>query len=433
MVITKEGHILKFFIQLIIILALVEGLFFSFGLDPELSIVLGVLFVLVALQARMIVRRLNIKKSRSVPDAARAANVIKNLKKASTAPKQNVSSEKLDSGVFAQFESNLKRQSAQSPAPKKQKDEDVIVSLSTKADKSNTATTAVHKPEPAEEAPTTESKIEKKQRLESLRKLNKSIKVDPIGSLFDDIDENLETKPEDPVGSKPKVLPADLPIPSNEFLTGKDLASSPDEEEGIELAIKMAIKEFEEANHEESLAIIRQYTQNPNKKVETTEQTVQLVELKANNEFELGQYDKAAQTYQEIVTQHISKSSPDFLPLLERFIDKFKDVELEKHAIHFMFTALNEYRQMHDHLKMDATYDDIETAYRQTEDWPRLIQTYQNHLSIKKVLKDYEGQLDLLDQLGKLLYDQGDEDKSRKCYKQRLVVEKEMERMDRKA
>ena len=409
-----------------------EGLFFSFGLDLELSIVLGVLFVLVALQARIIVRRINIKKSGSLPDAARAANVIKKLKKASaTPPKQKVAPEKLDSGVFAQFESNLKRQTSQSPAPKEQKDEDVIVSLSTKGN-TNKPAAPMKQPEPAEKIPVAESKVEKKQRLESLRKLNKSIKVDPIGNLFDDIDENLDTKPEDPVGLKPEAPPADQPIASTEFLTGKDLASDPDEEEGIELAINMAIKEFEEGNHEESLAIIRQYTQNPNKKAETTEQTVQLIELKANNEFELGQYDKAAQTYQEIVTQHISKSSPDFLPLLERFIDKFKDVELEKHAIHFMFTALNEYRQMHDPLKMDATYDDIETAYRQTEDWPRLIQTYQNHLSIKKVLKDYEGQLDLLDQLGKLLYDQGDEDKSRKCYKQRLVVEKEMERMDKK-
>lgn len=388
---------------------------------------------MVALQARMIMRRLNVKKTSKIPDAARAANVIKKLKKASaTPPKQNVASEKLDSGVFAQFESNLKRQTEKRPAPKEQKEEDVIVSLSTKGSTSKPAAVPAKQAEPAEKAPVTESKVDKKKRLDSLRKLNKSIKVDPIGGLFDDIDENLTTKPDDPVGIKPEAPPVEHPIASNEFLTGKDLASDPDEGEGIELAINMAIKEFEEGNHEESLAIIRQYTQNPNKKAETTEQTVQLIELKANNEFELGQYDKAAQTYQEIVSQHISKSSPDFLPLLERFIDKFKDVELEKHAIHFMFTALNEYRQMHDHLKMDATYDDIETAYRQTEDWPRLIQTYQNHLSIKKVLKDYEGQLDLLDHLGKLLYDQGDEDKSRKCYKQRLVVEKEMERLDNK-
>ena len=93
-----------------------------------------------------------------------------------------------------------------------------------------------------------------------------------------------------------------------------------------------------------------------------------------------------------------------------------------------MFTALNEYRQLHDHFKMDVLYDEIEIAYRQSEDWPRLIQTYQNHLSIKKVLKDYVGQLDLLDHLGKLLYDQGEEDKSRKCYEQRLVIENEMQR-----
>ncbi len=413
-----------------------EGLFFSFGINLELSIVLGALVVLIAIQSFMIIRRIRIKKSGSIPDAARAASVIQKLKKASHTPTTpNPATEKLDSGVFAQFESNLKRQSTRGKTPPVKEDEDVIVSISSKSAKSSS-----DKPEtaaqPAEKftsaAISPPSKADHKKRIESLRKLNKSIKVDPIGNLFDDVQENLDAKPTDPVGTKQSLETSAQPIAANEFLTGKDLALDPVKKEGIELVVSMATKEFQEGNYEESLAIIRQYTQDEGKQAESTEQTVQLIEMKANNEFELGQYDRAAQTYQDIVTRLIPKSSPDFLPLLERFIDKFKDVELEKHAIHFMFTALNEYRQMHDHLKMDITYDNIETAYRQTEDWPRLIQTYQNHLSIKKVLKDYEGQLDLLDQLGKLLYDQGEEDKSRKCYKQRLVVEKEMQRIDKK-
>ena len=72
---------------------------------------------------------------------------------------------------------------------------------------------------------------------------------------------------------------------------------------------------------------------------------------------------------------------------------------------------------------MDEIYQEIETAYEQMKDWPRLTQTYQNHLSIKNSLKDYEGQLELLDLLGKLLFDQGDAEGSRKCYEQRLAIE----------
>jgi hypothetical protein len=75
---------------------------------------------------------------------------------------------------------------------------------------------------------------------------------------------------------------------------------------------------------------------------------------------------------------------------------------------------------------MDTIYQEIEAAYRQMEDWPRLIQTLQNHLSIRKTLKDHTGQLDLLDHLGKLLYDQGDAASSKKCYERRLVIENEM-------
>ena len=60
------------------------------------------------------------------------------------------------------------------------------------------------------------------------------------------------------------------------------------------------------------------------------------------------------------------------------------------------------------------------------EDWPRLIQTYQNHLSIKKMLNDHQGQLEIYDHLGKLQYDQGDAEGSKLSYEESMSIKKQI-------
>jgi tetratricopeptide (TPR) repeat protein len=428
-------------------MALLEGLFFSFELSAELSVAIGALVVLIALQAFIVFRRINVKRQGNYPEpASRAADVLKSLRQVSEkSPQSTAGIEKLDSGVFAKFESSLKRHDSKAAATAPAEEPEVIISLSSKSPVTPATKTApaaaLSKPQATQPIsvaeqntinPSTQSVY--KKRIASLRKLNKSIKVEPIGNLFDDVRESLVTAPADRLEKVDQPISPNQPIVANEFLTGKDLALDPDNlQEGIDLVLAMAGKDFKEGRYEESLAAIRQYIQNQNKFNGPLEQLAQLIELKAQNEIELRQYDRASQTLQEVVVKLITKNSPDFLPMLEKYLLLFKAKGQEKHAVHFMFTALNEYRQLHDHVKMDQTYTDIEIAYRQLEDWPRLIQTYQNHLTIKKALTDHQGQLDILDQLGKLLYDQGEEDKSRKCYKQRLVIEKEMERSAKKA
>ncbi len=385
---------------------------------------------MIALQVFFITRRTRSSKRQAIPDASRAADVLKTLKKTSGkgAPKPQVI-EAVDSNLFKKFESNLKKKDSAKEPALPEEEQDVIVSISSKKSAKKPVKASLSKQEDEKKeavatplkqktvSPATKPKPD--ENPETIKKLKETIKVEPIDGLFDDVQENLE---EEAISAEPE-----RPLVSNEFLTGSDLSSnSGDDAEEIELVYGAANKEYSIGNYEESLAAIRQFLQSEKKVSGTTEQLVRLLELKAECEYELEQYSRSAKTLQEIVPQHITRNSPDFLPLLEKFIAKFKANDQEKHAIQFLFTALNEYRQLHDHAKMDETYDDIETAYRQLEDWPRLIQSYQNHLTIKKALKDYQGQLDLLDQLGKLLYDQGEEDKSRKCYKQRLVIENEM-------
>ncbi|MBU2512956.1 hypothetical protein KJ966_16580 [bacterium] len=424
-------------------------MFFSFDLGIEISAVLGVLIALIACQVYLLVKRTRVRRQHLDNSVSRAANVLKTLKSSSEKTSPDLKMETgIPSNVFSEFQRNVDRaDKGVKPLQKSEEgaEDDVIVSISTKASQKNpykkpvTAGSAEKKSppvlKPSQKLVNPSSKTDPEVDLETAKKLSKDVSVEPIGSLFDDVRESLETQPTSTEtspstkenSSKEQEYNPDQPIISNEFLTSEDLEiDSGGTAEGIELALLAATHEFKQGNYENSLATIRQFLQDNEDKPTASEQMRRLVELKGENEFELEQYNRASKTLQTIFSRFITKNSPDFLLLLETYIKKFTEKNKHKHAVHFMFTALNEYRQIHDHVKMDQVYEEIETAYRELEDWPRLIQTLQNHLTIRKALKDFKGQLELLDHLGKLLYDQGEEDKSRKCYEQRLVIENEM-------
>jgi len=118
--------------------------------------------------------------------------------------------------------------------------------------------------------------------------------------------------------------------------------------------------------------------------------------------------------------------------VLERAIEIFKKEKKYSLALPFLFSVLNEYRQFGNHKRMDEIYNEIEQGYRDQQDWKRLIKTYQNHLTIKKLLKDFKGQLKLLDHLGKLYYDQKNADGSKECYEQSIAIKAEMEQQESK-
>ena len=430
-------------------MTLLQILFYSFELSLELSVTLGVLAFLLALQVYLFVKRINPKRSTTQQAASRAADVLKTLKTGS--PKASTKKDStIDSSVFSEFQKNVSRADKTTKPLGEADEKDVIVSLSSKAASKpkESAIPAKQKPKEPEQKPPIEQKLvqpsaRKTAGIDSktAKELAGKVKVDSIGGLFDDVQESLETEPVTNEIIEPDVdqtedkkqRDPDQPILSNEFLTSKDLIADGEEAEGISLTLSVASEAFNKGKFEDSLAAIRQFLADNKDKPAGSEAMQSLVELKTENELALKQYDRAAKTLQSVFSKYITKSSPDFLPLLEKYIGKFVEAGEAPHAIHFMFTALNEYRQLQDHVKMDQIYEEIEEAYEQQEDWPRLIQTLQNHFSIKKVLKDFTGQLELLDHLGKLLYDQGEEDKSRKCYEQRLIVENEMAKASKRS
>ena len=375
-------------------------------MDREINITVGLLVSLLLSQLFFISNRTRIRKRGDHSTVTKAATLIKALNTESRLAKTEQDNKKIDPGLFTKFQENLKQtQQPDRVKPVVKKDEGVVVSISSQGKKAVS-------PDP-------------KTKPSSAKHVGK-IPTEPIGDLFDDIEEPEATASSGRVDPKP-ISRQPRPLLANEILTGDDLKPGRGEpREEAEVVLTMAKNEFEKHNYKETLSIIGQFLRKGEPQIADSDLAKELVRLKGDCEFAMEKYDFASKTWQELFKRFVPKSDSSFLPILEELIQKYLDKGQQKHAVHFLFTALNEYRQQQNFVSMDTIYQEIEAAYRQMEDWPRLIQTLQNHLSIRKTLKDHTGQLDLLDHLGKLLYDQGDAASSKKCYERRLVIENEM-------
>lgn len=414
----------------------------------EFGIATAVLVFLVSGQVYFIAQRSKSRRRISVRDPqmfAEASSPTKILKKTATPGP----SEKIDSTLFSKFQENID-QSEKERGVIDQTEGDVVVSISSKGKKATSRkkpVTSAQKVVPANKVPAGRSPDETrvappktgKIQQSSPKQDNQSVPEVPIGSLFDDVQEPLANaeneavvpdKPREKTIEPPPVIEPEEaePLMAHEVLTSDDLQA--DEAEDIqdeaELILSVAQKQYQAGEYKDSISTVNQFLGESLTKLSDTTFVQKLIQLKGDSEFQLKQYDKASKTWHEIFQKHLTKKESGFIPLLEETIAKFKKVNQQQYSVHFLFTALNEYRQSQNLQKMDETYGDIEDGYHQQEDWKRLIQTYQNHLTIKKTLNDFAGQLDILDHLGKMLYDQGDAEGSRKCYEQRLAIETQM-------
>lgn len=143
-------------------------------------------------------------------------------------------------------------------------------------------------------------------------------------------------------------------------------------------------------------------------------------------EIELGNPEAARSLFFECFSKHFPRESVNFQTKLETTVLLFKEKKALSLAIPFLITSLSVKRQVQDYPAMDGLYQDIAAAYLELQDDNRLIETYQNHLAIKNKLQDYEGELDILDKLGKLYFDHGDQQGSKFCYQKSLEVRQAM-------
>ena len=417
-------------------------------LDIETKLAIIGLVFLLTVQLQFIISRTHKKGGRS--------QNLTTGKKSAAAKKESLVSDQsgspdqaIDPSVFSRFQKNL-TQSSKSGLRKSEGENDVILSLSSKS-----KTKLQEKRTETPKAPPQKSKpglpaARKKSPGKPERNIKEKISVASIGTMFDDIKETPEVSSGkvDPVKLPPKKL-TNLSLPSNsneqtretegpkmappltsqEALTSSDFeADESGTKDAAEITLSMAQSYYQKKEYDKSLSALSQFFDSPVEMEVPADMIVKLTLLKGDCEFDLDQHEKASKTQQELFTNYVDKQHPQHLELLEQIVKRYVEADQQQYAVHFLFTTLNEFRQLHKFDKMDEIYTEIETAYHQLEDWPRLTQTYQNHLAIKKTIKDFTGQLDILDHLGKLLYDQGDDEGSRKCYEQRLTIENQMEK-----
>ncbi len=416
--------IIKTIVQVIIVLGFLGGSFLILD-DWQIAITIDILLILVIGQLLFLVSKLSINKNKDPIDPKRVASLIEtendakpNKKKAQPIKKGDLtedSKDKMDSKLFSKTQKNLKQsqKDGEEVTDRGIDDQDVVLPVSFKAKSKKQVAPARQDKIPAESPDSIFGDIQEPVKPVSTEiKPKKRIKPETISKKLSKISKSVKDDEK-------------APLISHETLTSKDLGSDNELlEDEAAIMYSVAEKAYHDGKYKEALNTTLNWFQNHYKYNTRAAQNKDLLKLKADSQFALLKYDLATATYQEYFKKYLRSCDDEYLAFLDDVTNKFSLSIQQHHAIQFYYTALNEYRQAGNHSKMDQLYNEIELAYRKTEDWPRLIQTFQNHLCIKKMLKDYDGQLTILDHLGKLQYDQGDANGSKKSYEQSIAIKK---------
>lgn len=458
----------------ILLFCLLVGLFYySFSVETASALTLFV--ALLIAQLAFLVSRIRPvsaprPKAQSVADPKRAAQLLKSMQ-AETAQRQtrvqqaapapepepvpDEAPSEIDPGVFSRFQQNLD-QSAQAPKPRQKQGQplpsppepegdkqEVVVKLSGKKaprPRNPYAQAAPTQPETKETEPDParvklhENKAGKDQ--EDNRLLDQ-IPAEPLGDLFDESEEKDTpklAKAGKKVAPKPRRPQAETqvsgePLKSQETLDFSALeeeAKAAEEDMG-KLQLKAATSALDKQDYPLALRTAMTWLEKEGRKSKDRKKILAFVEVASKALLAEDRYKEDFQLWQSIFGSVVAKKDPDYLPLLEERIHVYTEKGHAAQAVPFLLTALSAYQAQSDHLRMDQTYQALEEAYREQGNGQALAQCYQSHLGVKKSLKDYAGQLKLLDDLGKLLYDQGDQEGSKRAYEESLVVRGQMQ------
>ena len=129
----------------------------------------------------------------------------------------------------------------------------------------------------------------------------------------------------------------------------------------------------------------------------------------------------ASQTFQKMLSQ-IENHGPKYQDVLEDIIQIFENKNYFSETLPYLYSLLNEARNSLDRVKMDLIYERIEHVLEVTGEQEKLMRTYQNHLEIRRILKDREGESRLLDALGTYHYKYGNKELSQKFYEEHMQL-----------
>jgi hypothetical protein len=133
------------------------------------------------------------------------------------------------------------------------------------------------------------------------------------------------------------------------------------------------------------------------------------------------------EAYEQFLKHHPELEEADYLAPIEQLASPLAGEEAAALRVSLLLKVLAVLRQANDRRGMDRVYDLIEAAQEEAGDEQKLIQYYKNHLEIKKVLEDVDGQLGLIDRIGNRYYKLGDTQAAREFYEQGLKLRGDQE------
>ena len=403
---------IKYFFQILALCVLVSIV--SILLEFNLKTVFGTIFlaILVFIQIRYILSR----TSKLTAQDLRNQKGEKNLNLFLNAVKK-ANKEDSEHFIFDKFESHLKATDKKQPHSNKNKKKAINALIDASL-------------EDVFLKSSDEVKEQKRNLSKSKpRKTLKSKDQEEASHIFDDMKINIKKQIQSRKNQVFEKTEKSIktPINTSEEISVKDLELTGSKvEQEAQFVLAIGKKALATENYNQGLTAIQQWYQLLGTIKIDESVAWEIIFLKGKLEFLFGSIREATKSWEVLVSKYLLPTQKEYEEILLEIIDTFYSGEHFKESIQYSFTILNEYQKKEKREEMDRIYNKIEVAYEKIGDTERLIQTYQNHLAIKKVMKDYEGQLNILDHLGKLFFDQGDKKGSNSCYEQTIRVKKEM-------
>lgn len=135
-----------------------------------------------------------------------------------------------------------------------------------------------------------------------------------------------------------------------------------------------------------------------------------------------GNHKQAVEDFEGVLKWHPRLEESEYVAQIDQLTSSVSGGPGAELRVSMLLKLLAVFRQATDRTAMDRIYVLIEKAQEQSADEQKLIQTYKNHLEIKTVLEDVEGQLTLIDQIGNRYFKLGDTEAARKFYEQGLKL-----------
>lgn len=140
-----------------------------------------------------------------------------------------------------------------------------------------------------------------------------------------------------------------------------------------------------------------------------------------------GNHTLAIENFEELLKWRPRLEETEYVAQIDQLTSPVSGASGAELRVSMLLKLLAVFRQVSDRTAMDRIYVLIESAQEQSGDEQKLIQYYKNHLEIKTVMDDVEGQLGLIDQIGNRYYKLGDTEAARKFYEQGLKLREAQE------